>query len=109
MTPRQIEVLRRAAARPEGFICPTPGLRGAAQTACIVALRRLGYVTMPGPALFPVAPRITEAGRKALAELPSAVLCGRCGDAKALVKEGPHTAMLCDDCAGIEAHHAGRA
>ena len=50
-----------AAARPDGYCCPTRGLRGAAQEAVLRALRAQGMITTePGP-------RITDKGRSELA------------------------------------------
>ena len=57
----QRRVLETAAARPDGYCCPTRGLRGAAQEAVLRALRAQGMITTePGP-------RITDKGRSELA------------------------------------------
>lgn len=43
-SPTMLQVLRRAASRPTGYICPTPGLRGRAQTAVVRALIARGLI-----------------------------------------------------------------
>ncbi len=60
LTITQRTVLNRAASRPSGCICPTPGLYAAAQTAVIRALERQGFITRDGRI-----PVITAAGRAA--------------------------------------------
>lgn len=64
LTETRLRVLRRAASRSSGYVCPTPGLHAAAQDVVIDGLRELGYVTNEP------APRITDAGRDALAAHP---------------------------------------
>jgi len=55
-------VLRRAASRTPGYVCPTCGLHGAAQASVLVGLRAHDFIT-DGPA-----PVITEAGRAWVAD-----------------------------------------
>lgn len=52
----QREVLTRAAKRPGGFLCPTPGLWAASQTAVIRSLQLRGLATEDG------SPVITDYG-----------------------------------------------
>ncbi len=64
MTATQRRLLRDAAAREDGNVCPTYGLRGAAQSAAIASLARLGFVrrvTKPY-----ILTHITEEGRIAI-------------------------------------------
>lgn len=76
LTPRMIDVLRTAAARADGNPCPTHGLRGAAQTATLDALEARGLIARdprpphapPEPAWFYCPLRITDAGRRVVAE-----------------------------------------
>ena len=56
----QRTVLNRAASRPSGCICPTPGLWAGAQTAVLAALERKGYII--DARTYPV---ITATGRAA--------------------------------------------
>lgn len=57
LTRTMLEVLRRAALRPHGHVCPTFRLRGCAQDLVLDALRRRGLIE-GSPA-----PIITAAGR----------------------------------------------
>lgn len=67
LTPAQERALQRAASRPNGCICPVVGRMGpAAETALIAALRRKGWATDDA------APRITDAGRAAIAKATGA-------------------------------------
>jgi hypothetical protein len=61
LSPTELEVLRRASKRTSGYVCPTPGLHGIAQTSVIEKLRADGFVTSDG------APVITEDGHAVLA------------------------------------------
>jgi hypothetical protein len=62
----QIRVLNRAARRAEGNVCPTPGVSAAAQDRLLEALDRRGLITWDGGVAFKGAPRINEAGRRAV-------------------------------------------
>lgn len=66
LTRAQLEVLRRAAGRPDGHVCPTPGLAGAAQTRCLKKLYERGLITKTDPVDGSLAPTITRAGRVAI-------------------------------------------
>lgn len=59
----QRTVLERAASRAEGNVCPTPGLRGAAQTKVLAALERRELIVKRGGGS-----QITDAGRKAVTQ-----------------------------------------
>lgn len=61
LSPTELEVLWRASRRVSGFVCPTPGLHGAAQTSVIEKLRADNFVTKDP------APTITEDGHTVLA------------------------------------------
>lgn len=60
LTAAQMRVLKTAASRETGFVCPTHGVYAAAQDALLKALRSKGYITESH------SPVITEAGRAAL-------------------------------------------
>ena len=60
-TKAALKALRRAAKRPHGHICPTPGVHAAAQAALLASLARSGWADDSH------APCITDAGRTALA------------------------------------------
>ncbi len=62
MSPTQLRILRAAAKRPGGYVCPTSGLHGAIQEKVLKALEGAGYITKEP------APRITETGRTIAAE-----------------------------------------
>lgn len=62
-TETQRKALARAADRPNGSIIPTPGLRGAAETAVLRSLERHGWAEPKWCGLY-----ITDAGRDALLE-----------------------------------------
>lgn len=69
LTRAQTVVLRRAMRRPDGCVCPTPGLRGGAQTAVLDSLERRGLIARdprpphaPKDGFFCALLRITEAG-----------------------------------------------
>lgn len=59
LTEAGLKVLRRAGRRPDGCVCPTPGLRGVTQDKVLKKLKDAGFIT-DSPC-----PTITEAGREA--------------------------------------------
>lgn len=71
LTRSQLEVLRRAAGRPDGHVCPTPGLAGAAQTRCLKKLFDRGLISKIDPVDGSRAPTITQAGRIAIVPVES--------------------------------------
>src|SRR5258708_4399386 len=74
LTPAMLRVLQVAASRERGNICPTRGVWAAAQTRLIEAMDRHGFIAwekpegyLIGDKTFYGAPRISEAGRAAVA------------------------------------------
>jgi hypothetical protein len=65
LTITQQRILRTAAKRPQGNVCPTHGIYGRAQTVCLQKLFDLGFIT-PKDGGGNLAPTITELGREAL-------------------------------------------
>lgn len=61
LTRTQVVVIRRALHRPGHYVCPTPGLWAASQTAVLHSLRQLGLITQG------LAPVLTEEGVAAAA------------------------------------------
>lgn len=72
LTNAEREVLRRAASRPHGHVCPTPGLRGAVQEVVLRSLERKGLI-VPRDNEGCLAPTITQAGRLAVVPDPEKV------------------------------------
>jgi hypothetical protein len=54
-------ILRRAAGRPYGHVCPTIGIYGTAQSVLLAALDRRGFICRNRPD-----PVISDAGRAAI-------------------------------------------
>lgn len=64
----QMKALAKAASRERGNFCPIVGVRAAAETALLTALDKRGFVQWDSGTPFHGAPRITDAGRAAVAE-----------------------------------------
>lgn len=68
LTPAMIRALAKAAERPRANICPIAGVHAAAEDALVDALDRRGMIAWDGGAPNRGAPRISDAGRTALAQ-----------------------------------------
>ena len=76
MTPAMKRALRKAISRERGNICPIPGVHANAETMLIAAMDRRGFIAWDKPDGYKVgdhtfygAPRISDQGRRAIAEL----------------------------------------
>lgn len=67
LTPTQIRILRRAAGREGGNVCPTPGIHAGAQELVLRSLERRGLIKYPlkhhGGYMHDGAPLISGCGK----------------------------------------------
>ncbi len=82
LTPAMVKALGRAAARERGNYCPVPSVHANAETMLLNALDRRGFIVWDNPEprfgnSGSGAPRITDAGRAAIAQAKASGIKGK--------------------------------